>query len=268
MPAVAQQREGMRVAAKSAELPYLVSDAANEAEARAAVLADAPATLNGLPIDDIDIEEEPGTDLYRASVRYAEASGSAPASSGPTLTFRVAGGTTHTKQTLQTVRKYPTTSAPDMQGMIGVTQSGVEGVDIITPTYEFSETHEFAGAAVTNAYRGTLFTLTGCVNDAPFRGFAAGECLFMGASSTYNAAAETWSITFDFACRPNKTALPVGSFTIEKKGWEYAWTRNIEQVVGTGTNQVLTQVPQFVYVERVYESASFSALGIDGLDPL
>ena len=48
------------------------------------------------------------------------------------------------------------------------------------PVYNFSETHYIAAENVTQAYKATLFALTGRINAAPFRGFAAGEVLFSG----------------------------------------------------------------------------------------
>jgi len=57
-------------------------------------------------------------------------------------------------------------------------------VDITVPVYSFSETHYNSLAFVTESYKQTLFGLTGKVNNAAFKGFAAGEVLFLGASGS------------------------------------------------------------------------------------
>jgi len=67
---------------------------------------------------------------------------------------------------------------------IGVTDTGVEGVEIVVPVYNFSETHYLPDGQVTQGYKLTLFGLTGKVNNGSFRGFAAGEVLFLGASGS------------------------------------------------------------------------------------
>jgi len=62
--------------------------------------------------------------------------------------------------------------------------TGVEGVDITIPVYNFSETHYLPTLIVTPQYKADLFRLTGRTNQAPFRGFQPGEVLFLGASGS------------------------------------------------------------------------------------
>jgi hypothetical protein len=67
------------------------------------------------------------------------------------------------------------------------------------------------------AYKLTVFALTGRVNNSAFKGFAAGECLFLGAAGTKRASGD-WEITFRFAASPNVTGLTIGDITgIDKK---------------------------------------------------
>jgi hypothetical protein len=82
-----------------------------------------------------------------------------------------------------------------------------EGFDIIVPTCNFSETHYIAVASVTKAYKATLVSLTGKVNNAKFRGFAAGEVLFLGASGSQRG--DDWEITFKFSANSNVKGLKV-----------------------------------------------------------
>lgn len=98
----------------------------------------------------------------------------------------------------------------------------VEGVDIDVPVYHFSETHYLPltcrpeqssvvakrprprrgrrhvkglpDAIVTPAYSGTQFNLTGKVNGGAFKGFAAGECLFLGAAGAKRGSGD-WPLT-------------------------------------------------------------------------
>ncbi|MBN4052529.1 hypothetical protein JYT82_00275 [bacterium AH-315-K20] len=105
-----------------------------------------------------------------------------------------------------------------------------------------------------------LFALTGKVNNGVFRGFAAGECLFLGASGSKRSDSD-WEISFRFAASPNATNLTVGDITgIAKKGWEYLWVRYADAVDDTA--KALVKKPSAAHVEQVYDSGNFAALGI------
>jgi hypothetical protein len=162
-------------------------------------------------------------------------------------------------------------SAPDFNGAIGVSNTNgnaeVQGVDITVPIYNFSETHYLTTEQVTPEYKGTLFQLTGKVNNAAFRGLQAGECLFLGASGTLHGtetdtgATGDWEITFRFAASPNKTGITIGNITgIAKKGWEYLWVRyaDVEDLDAIA----MIKRPVAAYVEKVYDDADFSLLDI------
>ena len=252
---------------QSAELIYTIAGTADEAAAIAALKAAAPATLGGLKRQPVAIEPvhvdtaNPGTCIWTGTVNYAPFERQEPPQTGDSVfNFDTGGGTQHITQSLQTVARYPTGSAPDFKGAIGVTHDSVEGVDITVPVYNFSETHYVPAAQVTSAYKAAVFQLTGKVNSAAFKGFAAGECLFLGASGSRRGA-EDWEITFRFAGSPNRTGLAVGPITgIAKKGWEYLWVRYAD--AEDTASHTLVKQPLGAYVERVYEEGNFSALGI------
>lgn len=128
------------------------------------------------------------------------------------------------------------------------------------PVYNFSETHYIDAALMTGAYKAALFFLTGAVNNAPFRGFAAGEVLFLGASGSKRGQ-DDWEIRFRFAASPNVTGLVVGSITgINKRGWEYLWGRYAD--AEDTAAKALVKRPVAAYVEQVYPYGDFSGLGI------
>ena len=178
------------------------------------------------------------------------------------FSFDTGGGTQHITQSIQTINKYapPGKTAPDFKGAVGVTHDNVEGVDITIPVYNFSETHYLDDAVVTPSYRGTLFNLTGKVNNDSFKGMAAGECLFLGASGSKRGS-DDWEITFRFAASPNKTGLTVGEITgIDKKGWEYMWVRYADSEDTAA--KAIVKKPVAAYIEKVYDEGDFSQLGI------
>ena len=72
---------------------------------------------------------------------------------------------------------------------------------------------------------------------------------------------DDWEITYRFAASPNKTGLTVGDIGgISKKGWEYMWVRYADDVDDTA--MALIKKPVAVYIEKVYDDAAFSGLGI------
>ena len=263
-----------------ATLTFIASGSDDDLAIKSAVESFAPETYDGLPRQSVQIEPI-SEEYWDASVRYADSSSSSSTSGAPdpgsgeyTYSFDTMGGTQHITQSLDTVGSYADSSipsAPDFNGAIGVSNTNgnaeVQGVDITVPIYNFSETHYLTVEQVTPEYKGTLFQLTGKVNNATFRGLAAGECLFLGASGTLHGTetdTETtgdWEITYRFAASPNKTGITIGSISgIAKKGWEYLWVRYAD--VEDMDAMAMVKRPVAAYVEQVYESADFSLLDI------
>ncbi len=147
-----------------------------------------------------------------------------------------------------------------LRGAIGVTADSVEGVDIQVPIYTFSESHIILNELVTQAYKLSLFQLTGKVNSAGFKGFARGEVLFLGASGSKRGF-DDWEITFRFAASPNATNLTIGGISgISKEGWQYLWIR-YEDEEDTSAKTLIKR-PSAIYIEQVYNYGDFALMGI------
>lgn len=236
----------------SAVLMYIITGTDDDTVVRTTIESTAPATYVGLKIDSYDFRPL-GNQIWEATVHY----GLKKQTNESSYSFDTGGGTAHITQSKATVGRYPAT-APDCEGAIGVTADGVEGVDITVPVYNFNETHYLPSATVTAAYKATLFSLTGKVNNATFKGFAAGEVLFLGASGSQRGN-DDWEIQFKFAASPNMTGLSVGSISgISKGGWEHLWVLYSDNV----DQNTLIKRPAAAYVERVYDAGDFSLLGI------
>ena len=173
--------------------------------------------------------------------------------------FDTTGGTVHVSQSFGTNRFG--TLAPDFKGAIGVSDDRVDGVDITIPAYKFSETHYIPRAFVGTSYKYTLFLLTGKVNNAAFKGFAAGEVLFLGSTGSRRGR-EDFEITYHFAASPNIASIVfTSSITVlDKEGWDYMWLYYNDEVDGTAHR--IVRRPRAAYVERVYERADFGSLGL------
>ena len=142
-------------------------------------------------------------------------------------------------------------------------EGNVNGVDVTMPVLNFTETHTMSGSRVSTAYKKNVAALTGTVNRYSFRGFAAGEVLFLGASGTKRSkkASAPWEITFRFAVSPNQSGLSVGKLTVpNKRGWDYLWVRYADKVSDNRKNVV--KEPVAAYVEQVYPEGDFGNLGL------
>jgi hypothetical protein len=141
----------------------------------------------------------------------------------------------------------------------------VAGVDITVPVYNWTETHYLDAQDVAN-HEASWYALTGKTNNAAFKGFAAGEVLFLGCSGTKRGD-QQWEITFKFAASPNVADFCADwpadvkpSAAVPKKGWEYVWVRYRET---EDTNAAaMTKKATSVYIEQVYGTGNFAGLGI------
>jgi hypothetical protein len=184
--------------------------------------------------------------------------------------FDTTGGTQHITQacsvgsggTLDFEKRFPS-SATNMSGAIGVDGNGVNGVDIVVPQLQWQESYDVPNSYVTSAWIRGVAGVTGTTNNATFRGFEAGEVLFVGCSGSQEwddqKGRGPWSLSFRFVASKNVTGQTIGSISgIEKKGHEYLWVR-YEDAVSSNT---LLKQPKAVYVSKVYKDSDFSALGI------
>ena len=255
-----------------AEIRYVIDGTDDFHEAHASLAATAPDRWNlygsgvlFLPRQGIRCRRI-GDTLYEGVVTYGHTA-VAGESGDPEFAFDTAGGSQHITQSLdtdaypkQSEPPHPDYPPPDHKGAIGFANGNVEGCDITTPVYRFTETYFKDDAFVTPAYKLLVFSLTGKVNSELFKGFAPGECLFLGVSGRKRAQGD-WALTYTFAATPNVEGLEIGDITgIAKRGWDYLWVR-YEDAKDEGSSNLVPK-PRAVYVEQVYVYANLNLLGI------
>jgi len=251
----------------SAELIYYAFDEDDELVARAAILAALPSTYAGLLPQSLDLEpvgRHQDKRVFRGTARYGPLTSSISSSGDPTpsFAFEFGGQSARIQQSLSTVASYAPSGlvAPDFKGAINVTSDGVEGFEIEVPTFSFSLTKYVAIADFTSAYQLTIAGLTKKTNNATFRGFAAKEVRFDGASGR-GQGQEMVEIVFRFSVSPRATGLVVGDITgITKDGWDYLWVYYEE--AEDNTAKQLVRRPRAVYIEQIYQTGDFSGLGV------
>lgn len=221
-----------------------------------------------------------GDQAWQLEVSYSKEGGESEEQRDPlkrSRSFDTGGGTQHVTQAIGSdslpdgEQRFHTGSpaAPNMFGAIGVDGDSVNGVDIIIPQLTWTESYDVPNQYVSTSYIKTVSSLTGTVNNAAFRTFAAGEVLFAGASGSQQWDSDKgdgpWNLSYKFIASPNQgsgktlPAITVGAITgVEKDGHDYLWVRYEDSV----SNDTLFKRPKFVYVNKVYRRADFSKLGL------
>jgi len=243
-----------------AELVYIVSGTAILGVALDAADDVAPATFQGCVKRGLGYEAI-SNDAWKIRVRYDKARRLLV--NEYEYEFDIGTQNQNITQSKQTTRyRIPnsgTTQAPNFQGAINVQDGRVNGVDVLLPTFSWSETFIFPANVVSETYKNTLYNLTGTKNHATFRQKAAGEVLFVGARGRLRNEDE-FSLQFSFVASPNVANLNVNGMFINKKGHDFVWFLYADQDDSTG--QAIVKRPVCAYVEKVYEDADFSLLGI------
>jgi hypothetical protein len=258
MPATIDERFDSRPSTMgddpSIDLIYVIRGTEDDGEVRTLADSSSPATYGSLDKDSIQTEPL-GGGVWTATVRYGVKGNPAD------YEFDTSGGTQRIATSLATLQRValPGFTAPNHQGAVNVADDRVEGTDVTVPVFTFSETRYYSGILVTPAFKYNIFQLTGRVNGSPFKGFAKGEVLFLGASGNKRGR-EKWAITYKFAASPGVVNQPIGSgpLTVTKEGWEYLWVRFEDRVDA----DALVKIPVAYYVERVYHYGDLSALGL------
>lgn len=262
--AITEAAEG---AASTGELRYTVAGTSSDQAVLALVFSTSPLVFNFLPRGDISISPS-AFEVWDCTVAYKmpdeDEEDEDPDSPG--FSFDTQGGTFHISHSLETMRDYTATQnpAPNFQGGINVSKDEVKGTDVIIPALKFTETHKFPAAVITPDFIKSLARNTGKTNNAMWRGFETGELLFSGCSGTYEDV--LCSITYSFTASENIAALEMKPFpNINKGGHEVLWVLYVDEEDSYAGE--LVKGPRAAYVERVYESFDFNALGIADWPP-
>jgi len=246
----------------SIEISFGVFDAVDEDDVKDVIENGIPSTVSGLDRIEMTIDERINLTTWIVIARYAgEVVEDEEEESEGAFSFDTGGGVQHITHSIKTVGKFGPGISELLQGAIRYDGERILGVDIIVPTFKFTETHVLPNNIVTDSFKLKISNLTGRTNSNTFRGNAPGSVLFEGASGSKGGNGK-WSITYRFAVSPNASDIEVGEIkNIEKAGWEYLWVR-YEDTVDEAAGQIVKKAIA-VYVEQVYESTQFQGLGIN-----
>jgi len=265
MKEVVDSRPGSIGENGSSEIHYLLVGTSNDAEVRECLEANVPQYYQGMVRKSISYEpvsDPEVTNMWNVTATFAKAVAHIPETGESSFSFDTGGGTQHITQSIKTTDMTGDGihGLVDYKQAIGVADDSIEGTDITVPVFNFSETHYFDDANVTDAYKQLLFRKTGMYNNDSFKGFSPGEVLFLGASGSRRGKGD-WEITFRFAASQNRDDIMIGDIgPLTKKGWDYLWVK-YEKQEDTEAKK-LALLPSAVYIEQVYHGTDFTSLGI------
>ena len=251
----------------SIEVQYLVFGVTTEEEALTAVHGKAPAESKGLPLDSIEIDTRETNDTFRVNAIYREEEVDVGDSGGddddetPTESFDCGGGTKHLLYSFGQKKVYGDKDAGGAIGWNGKSGDDCEIAGVDVPTAQLRETYTkpMRVSTLTTAFKRKVAALVGKVNSGSFKGWNAGEVMFLGMSySTPAKKAKKVTVTFNFAIQPNESGVKIAGKSVTKKGFEYVWAIS-KTVASSGSPKLEVEG---IYVDQVCEYASFSGLGL------
>lgn len=263
---------------RSAELTYVVLDAADEEAALDAVRAKTAASYRNVPLSYVEIITRDNDTTFHVRAVYEAATSSGGGSSSddddtPTMSFDCGGGQRHVQTALYQTHYGNHSAYNDIKliGWNGKTGSDMQvaGVDVPTAQMRLAFTKTLSYGEVTDSrYMRKCGNLVGFVNRDKFKTWNPGEVMFLGNSfSTATRRVNKVAVTFHFAIQLAETkkiklAGSAAETTITKKGFEYVWI--IPKIDVKEISSVKTPVIEIddFFVAGVIEAKDFSALGI------
>lgn len=241
-------------------LKFIAGRTGDDAYVRAYSLAATPLLYYSLFRQTVDIKSL-GGGMWNVDVNYGPLE--PPTSVGEySYQFDTTGNVAKRTNFLGTPTSYAREgeTAPDHKGAINVSDNGVEGVDVVVPGFKWTETHTFHATVANWSYSQILKALTGRVNAATFRGFAAKQVLFHGATGgASNREPGQVVLTYSFEQQDDVKDLDVGDVKgVNKTGFQYAWTEYQREDDATASKTV--HRPLAVHVGDVYYTADFDLL--------
>jgi hypothetical protein len=172
-----------------------------------------------------------------------------------------------------------TSNSDDIQGLIGVTKDGIEGIEVPIPLITFTITKTFSWTTVTDAFLNDIYEVEKSpVNTSKWFLFKAGEVRFDGASTTRewnsDAGKFDWKISFKFTARPTEDLSDLDMYVINqgstekvtgtKKGWEHLDLR-VKEGMQDG-DEVKLPVIVGAWLDQVMYEGDFGKLRLGGID--
>ena len=262
----------------SATIYYIVDGTQNDAEACTSAYAFAPEEFSEIPKKSVAISERLTDTAWKIEVHYGtEDKSSGGGDSGDetdeaTMNFDCSAGTKHMTQAIRQTCVFAGTGETKESAAVAAavpigwngkdgSESEAAGVDVSIGELRETYTKTMSKSKVTGtSWKRKVAELVGKVNSGSFKGWSAGEVMFLGCSySAPTKGSKKVAVSFHFAIRLNESKAVVAGENIgNKKGFEYLWALTDDEVKdGERVRKV-----RKIYKAEVCETDGFGGLGI------
>lgn len=222
-----------------------------------------PESHSGLYRDTIDCGDYDDSGNIEITVKYTTSDWHSSTKDDdedePTLSFDCSTGSTHITHGLteRVIKGVPAGKAIGWNGKYGDDME-ITGVDVPIAQMQENYTKIIRLSKLTNVYKRKIASLVGKVNSKAFKGWEAGEVMFMGCSySSPDKKSTKVTVTFNFTIQPNESNIVVSNRKVSKRGWEHIWAISRTVAQEGSAPQIVTDG---IYVNQVVKYADFGVL--------
>ena len=261
----------------TATVTYIVEGTEDDITACTSAYEFAPDEFSEIPKKSASVAERLTENAWKIEVNYGSESKSSTGDSGSeddeaTMNFDCSAGTKHMTQAIEQTCVYAgsgeSKDSSDEASAVPIgwngkdgSESEAAGVDVSIGELRETYTKTMSKSKVTGtSWKRKVAELVGKVNSGSFKGWNAGEVMFLGCSySAPSKGSKKVSVSFHFAIRLNESKATVAGQNIgSKKGFEYLWALTDDEVRDGERKRKVRKI----YKAVVCETDGFGGLGI------
>ena len=261
----------------TATVTYIVEGTEDDITACTSAYEFAPDEFSEIPKKSASVAERLTENAWKIEVNYGSESKSSSGDSGSeddeaTMNFDCSAGTKHMTQAIEQTCVYAgsgeSKDSSDEASAVPIgwngkdgSESEAAGVDVSIGELRETYTKTMSKSKVTStSWKRKVAELVGKVNSGSFKGWNAGEVMFLGCSySAPSKGSKKVSVSFHFAIRLNESKATVAGQNIgSKKGFEYLWALTDDEVRDGERKRKVRKI----YKAVVCETDGFGGLGI------
>lgn len=261
----------------TATVTYIVEGTEDDITACTSAYEFAPDEFSEIPKKSASVAERLTDTAWKIEVNYGSESKSSSGDSGDesdeaTMNFDCSAGTKHMTQAIEQTCVYAgsgeSKDSTDEASAVPIgwngkdgSESEAAGVDVSIGELRETYTKTMSKSKVTGtSWKRKVAELVGKVNSGSFKGWSAGEVMFLGCSySAPSKGSKKVAVSFHFAIRLNESKATVAGQNIgSKKGFEYLWALTDDEVRDGERKRKVRKI----YKAVVCETDGFGGLGI------
>ena len=261
----------------TATVTYIVEGTEDDITACTSAYEFAPDEFSEIPKKSASVAERLTENAWKIEVNYGSESKSSSGDSGSeddeaTMNFDCSAGTKHMTQAIEQTCVYAgsgeSKDSSDEASAVPIgwngkdgSESEAAGVDVSIGELRETYTKTMSKSKVTGtSWKRKVAELVGKVNSGSFKGWNAGEVMFLGCSySAPSKGSKKVSVSFHFAIRLNESKATVAGQNVGSvKGFEYLWALTDDEVKDGERKRRVRKI----YKAVVCGTDSFGGLGI------